>query len=192
MQAEYKMNLSPISLESADGEAKEVLEKAKAQVGFVPNMYEGMVNSPGLLNTYLDGYTAFRQNSGFSSIEQEVIFLTISKVNGCSYCMAAHSFIADMKSKVPTEITDAIRDGNDISDAKIAALSAFTRTMVVDRGLPTKKDVGGFIEAGYTERHILEIVLAISVKTISNYSNHLFHTTVDDVFAGRTWDGQEG
>ncbi len=191
MLAEHKMNLSPISLESADGEAKEVLEKAKAQVGFVPNMYEGMVNSPGLLNTYLDGYTAFRQNSGFSSIEQEVIFLTISKVNGCSYCMAAHSFIADMKSKVPTEITDAIRDGNNISDSKMAALSAFTRTMVVDRGLPTKKDVEAFIEAGFTERHILEIVLAISVKTISNYSNHLFHTTVDDVFVGRTWNDQE-
>jgi uncharacterized peroxidase-related enzyme len=188
MLAEHKLLLDPISLEDADGEAKTVLEKAKAQVGFIPNMYEGMVNSPGLLNTYLDGYTAFRQGSGFSSIEQEVVFLTISKVNGCSYCMAAHSFIADMKSKVPTEVTDAIRDGSEIPDPKLAALSEFTKTMVVERGLPGKNDVEVFVGAGYSERQILEIVLAISVKTLSNYSNHLFHTNVDDVFVGRKWE----
>jgi uncharacterized peroxidase-related enzyme len=189
MLAEHKLLLAPITLENADGEVKSVLEKAKEQVGFIPNMYQGMVNSPGLLNTYLDGYTAFRQNSGFSTIEQEVIFLTISKINGCSYCMAAHSFIADKKSMVPTEVTDAIRDGNKILDNKLAALNAFTTTMVVERGLPSKKDVGVFVGAGFSERQILEIILAISVKTISNYSNHLFHTPVDEMFEDRTWEG---
>ena len=188
MQAEYQLSLPLQTLEDADGAVKTVLEKAKAQVGFIPNMYTGMANSPGLLNTYLDGYTAFRQDSGFDSVEQEVVFLTISLVNGCTYCMAAHSFIADMKSKVPVEVTNAIRDGNEISDAKLNALFAFTKTMVVERGLATRKDVEAFTGAGYTERHILEIILAISVKTISNYSNHLFHTTVDDVFAGRLWE----
>ena len=188
MLAEHKMNLSPISLDRAEGEAKDILEKARAQVGFIPKMYEGMVNSPGLLQTYLDGYATFRGKSGFSTVEQEVIFLTISKVNGCSYCMAAHSFLADKASKVPTPVTDAIRDGNPIDDPKLAALSAFTTTMVVDRGLPSKADVQAFVAAGYSERSILEIILAISVKTISNYSNHLFHTDVDEVFAGRVWD----
>ncbi len=188
MLSEHKMALSLQTLENSEGEAKSVLEKAKAQAGFIPNMYTGMANSPGLLNTYLDGYAAFRQNSGFDSVEQEVVFLTISKVNGCSYCMAAHSFIADKKSLVPAPVTDAIRAGNIIPDDKLAALSAFTETMVVKRGLPSKSDVEAFIGVGYSERQILEIILAISVKTISNYTNHLFHTTVDDVFAERTWE----
>lgn len=187
MLSEHKLSLPLKTLETSTGAEKAALEKAKAQVGFIPNMYTGMANSPGLLNTYLDGYTAFRRDSGFDGVEQEVVFLTISKVNGCAYCMAAHSFIADMKSKAPVEVTDAIRDGGEIADGKLAALSAFTEIMVEKRGLPSKDDVRAFIAAGYTERHILEIVLAIAVKTISNYSNHLFHTSVDEVFAARTW-----
>jgi len=188
MLAEHKMKLSPISLEEADGDTKEVLEKAKAQAGFIPNMYKGMAHSPHLLNIYLDGYAACRAHSEFSDIELEVVFLTISEVNGCAYCMAAHSFVADEYSKVPTEITDAIRDGEIIPVPKLAALASFTKTMVMGRGLPSKQDVKTFLEAGFTERQILDIILAISVKTISNYSNHLFHTTVDDIFAGRTWN----
>jgi uncharacterized peroxidase-related enzyme len=187
MNAEYKMTSAPITQETADGRAAEVLDKAKKQVGFIPNMYTGMVHSPGLLETYLDGYTLFREESGFSSQEQEVVFLAISRENGCDYCVAAHSFIADAKSGLAAEVTDAIRDGRPIPDAKLAALAGFTATMVRKRGLPAKVDVQAFLDAGYTERHILEVILAIAVKTISNYSNHIFHTEVDEVFAGRAW-----
>jgi alkylhydroperoxidase family enzyme len=61
--------------------------------------------------------------------------------------------------------------------------------MVDTRGLPTRAQVETFLAAGYTETHILQIVLAVAVKTISNYSNHLFHTPVDKVFAQRSWEG---
>ncbi len=188
MTAEYQMNLPFQTLETASPEGKAVLEKAKAQVGFIPNMYAGMVNSPALLETYLDGYSRFRNDSGFTSVEQEVVFLTISRNNGCGYCMAAHSMLADMKSGVPAEVTEAIRDGRDIADPKLAALNTFTNKMVSSRGLPSKADVSAFLAAGYEERHVLDIVLAISVKTLSNYSNHLFHTPVDEMFAGRAWN----
>lgn len=189
MSAEYKLNLAPKTLENADPRQRELLEQARAQVGFIPNMYAGMVNSPDLLETYLDGYQRFRENSGFTPIEQEVVFLSISRENGCHYCMAAHSVIADKMSNVPPEVTDAIRDGQSIPDPKLAALSEFTRTMVVQRGKPATRDVDAFLSAGYREQHILDIILAISVKTLSNYSNHLFHTEVDEMFAGRTWQG---
>lgn len=187
MNAEYKMTSAAITQETAEGRAAEVLDKAKKQVGFIPNMYANMVNSPGLLETYLDGYALFRKESGFTTQEQEVIFLAISRENGCDYCVAAHSFIADVKSGLAAEVTDAIRDGRPIPDAKLASLADFTALMVHKRGLPTKADVQAFLDAGYTERHILEVILGISVKTISNYSNHIFHTEVDEAFAGRTW-----
>lgn len=187
MLAEHQISLPAVTLESADGKAKAVLEKAQAAVGFIPNMYARMVHSPGLLDTYLHGYAAFRNDSGFTAPEQEVVFLVISHENGCEYCVGAHSFLADMKSKLAPEVTDAIRDGKAIADEKLAALATFTRTLVKSRGLPNKSDVQAFVAAGYREQQILEIVLAISVKTLSNYANHLFHTPLDPVFEARRW-----
>jgi len=181
------LTLAPQTLDDADPEARAVLEKAKAQAGFIPNMYPRMVNSPGLLATYLDGYARFRQQSGFTLVEQEVVFLTISRENGCEYCVGAHSVLADNLSKVPPAVTDAIRDGAPVPDAKLAALSQFARVMVAKRGLPGRAEVDSFLSAGYSERQILEIVLAIAVKTLSNHVNHLFHTPLDEVFAARAW-----
>jgi len=191
MTADYRLNLPHHTLDSADADQRPVLEKAKAQVGFIPNMYAGMVNSPGLLETYLDGYARFRASSGFTAPEQEVVFLVISRFNGCSYCMAAHSMLAAMKSKVPADTLEAIRSGTPIPDPKLAALAAFTERMVESRGLPDRADAEAFLAAGYTDRHILEIVLAIAVKTLSNYSNHLLHTEVDGMFAGYRLEAAE-
>lgn len=188
MSAEYKLTLPPRTAADAEPLAKSALEGAQKSLGFVPNMYAGMANSPGLLDTYLHGYQLFRQSSGFTPAEQEVIFLTISRTNGCHYCVAAHSFIADQMSKVPPAVTNAIRDGAEVPDAKLAALSDFTRAMVTTRGLPARRDVDAFLSAGYSERQALEITLAIAVKTLSNYANHLFHTPVDAMFAPRAWN----
>lgn len=187
MLSEYQLKLPEVTLENADHRGRAVLEKAKAQVGFIPNMYSRMVNSPGLLETYLDGYTAFRQESGFSPAEQELIFLVISRQNGCEYCVSAHSTLADMKSGLAPAVTDAIRDGGRIEDSKLASLAKFTATMFDTRGLPSRAAVEEFLAAGYSERHVLEIVLALSIKTLSNYANHLFHTPLDDMFASRAW-----
>jgi AhpD family alkylhydroperoxidase len=146
-----------------------------------------MANSPGLLETYLDGYHRFRTDSGFTPAEQEVVFLTISRSNACEYCVAAHSLIADQISKVPPPVTEALRDARSIPDSKLAALSTFTHTLLVTHGLPSKADVHAFLAAGFEERQVLEIILAIAVKTLSNYANHLFHTPLDDMFARREW-----
>ncbi|MDF9798466.1 AhpD family alkylhydroperoxidase [Catalinimonas alkaloidigena] len=129
----------------------------------------------------------FRGKTNFSAVEQEVILLSISYENSCHYCMAAHSIIADTMSKVPEEITNAIRDGKVIQEDKLNALSKFARTMVEKRGWPAEEDVSAFLDAGYEQDDILNIVLAISVKTISNYSNHLAQTPVDKAFASREW-----
>ena len=166
--------------------SREILESAKAQTGMVPNMYAAMANSPGLLGTYRFGYDEFRSRSGFTSAEQEVVFLAISRFNGCTYCMGVHSAIAD-RNKVPTEVTDAIRAGTPIGDATLQALNLFVTTMVDTRGRPSDDDLTAFLAAGYTETQVLEIILAIAVKTISNYTNHVFDTPLDAVFTQRAW-----
>lgn len=188
MTAEYQLTLPFQTVDDAEPPARAVLERARAQVGFIPNMYAGMVNSPGLLATYLDGYERFRKQSGFTPAEQEVVFLTISRGNGCDYCMAAHSMIAEKMSKVPAEVTEAIRNGQPIPDPGLAALATFTETLRETRGRPSKADVQAFLDAGYEERQVLEIILALAVKTLSNYANHLLHTPLDAMFAGYAWE----
>ena len=187
----FKTTLTPVTLDSANEAQKPLLENSLKNMGMIPNMYANMVNSPGLMETYAIGYDRFRKNSGFSPVEQEVVFVTISVLNGCEYCTAAHSFIADNWSKVPTEVTDAIRNGEEIPDAKLKALSDFTRVLFDKRGNSCQEEAQAFLAAGYQEKQVLEIILALAVKTLSNYPNHIFQTPMDEAFSSRKWSKEE-
>jgi uncharacterized peroxidase-related enzyme len=157
----------------------------KAAQGMLPNMYRAMVHSPALLDTYLYGYEAIRKEAGFTPTELEVIFLIISYENACDYCVAAHSLVADTLSRVPRVVTVAIRDGREIPDPKLRALAEVAREVLLSRGRPASDTVQKLLEAGYEEKHLLGIVLAIGIKTLSNYTNHLFDTPLDSVFKVR-------
>lgn len=187
MSNTFKTSLPLRSINDADPAVSTPLKEAQAKMGMVPNMYGAMVNLPALLDTYNHGYASFRAAAGFTPVEQEVVLLAISRFNGCHYCVAAHSFVADMMSKVPAAVTDAIRDGHPIADAKLEALREFAHVMTETRGNPTPQQAEAFLAAGYTEQHILGIILAISAKVISNYTNHIFHTELDAGFAARAW-----
>ncbi|MDE2572153.1 MAG: carboxymuconolactone decarboxylase family protein, partial [bacterium] len=184
----FRLQLRKQTLESQDEGIRTVLTGVKRSAGMIPNMYAYMANAPEALETYLAGYERFRRLSGFTPAEQEVVFLTISYENECDYCMAAHSVIADAKSMVPKDVTNAIRAGAAIPDAKLAALARFTRVMLLKRGRPSEADAEEFLGAGYSEKQMLDIILALAVKMLSNYSNHLFATEVDDAFKSRTWE----
>ena len=176
-------HLHPVDHASAQGKSKEILDTALKQVGFIPNMYANMANAPGVLSTYLHGYGLFRGESGLKPAEQEVVFLAVSQVNGCKYCTAAHSMIADKMSGVAADVLQAIRAQTAIPDAKLATLYATTIAMVKSHGQPSPETVKTFLDAGYKETDLMYIVLAIAVKTLSNFSNHLFATPVDERFA---------
>mgnify|MGYP006141941907 FL=1 len=183
MTQAFIQNLKPIDHASAQGAQKAILDTALAQVGFIPNMYANMAHAPAVLSTYLHGYALFRQESGLTAPEQEVVFLAVSQANGCTYCTAAHSMIADKVSKLAPDALQAIRAGQPMADAKLAALYAMTTTMVKTNGQPDAAAVQAFLAAGYKESDLLYIVLAISVKVLSNFSNHAFGTVVDERFA---------
>lgn len=188
MSETFKTSLALRTEQDSNPSIAEPLQGIRKQLGFVPNMYAAMANLPALLDAYQYGYQLVRMRAGFTPVEQEVLFLTISRENGCHYCVAAHSFVADAMTKVPTEITDAIRNDRPIPDAKLEALRQFARVMVQTRGNPDDQDAAAFLDAGYSETQILGVILAISVKTISNYSNHIFHTELDEAFVSRQWE----
>ncbi len=187
MEDTARLNLNKKTADEAQPAAKEILDHVKQQIGMVPNLYAFMANAPGLLQTYIRSQELFRRNSGFTPAEQEVVFLSISFENGCEYCMAAHSVIADTQSKVPPEVTEALRNGTEVADTRLRALSEFTRTMVTKRGRPSQDEVGNFLRAGYTNEQVLQVILAVGIKTLSNYTNHVCHTPLDARFASRVW-----
>lgn len=183
----HHTQLPLLTADTASPRSAELLRITQAKMGFLPNMYAAMAHSPSLFETYLQGYDRFRSGSGFTAPEQEVVFLTISSENSCAYCMAAHSFVSDKMTHVPDSALAALRDGTEIPDPKLRALSEFTHRLMRSQGRPSPEDVRAFLQAGYTERQILELILAIAVKTLSNYTNHLFETPVDPVFKSREW-----
>jgi uncharacterized peroxidase-related enzyme len=190
MLSEYKITLAPVSTDSQE-KGGDLLKKAKDEMGFVPNMYANMANAPALLDTYMHGYSAFRKGASLSPAEQEVVLLAISRDNGCEYCVAAHSMLAAKQAGVDETTVQALREGAIPDDPKLGPLVAFTRSLAKHRGLPPKQDVLDFLAAGYQEKHILDVVLAIAVKTLSNYSNHLFHTNLDVAFSKFEWKDPE-
>jgi len=187
----YTSPLPSRAIEDAEPDADERLAKVKAATGRVPNMYGNLANLPGLFASYLDGMAYLRHGSGFSAVELDVIFLTASRHFECHYCMAAHSFLADRVSEAPTEVVDAIGGDDPVPDAHLAALAEFTKTMLTTQGHPSEDDMAAFTAAGYTDRQALELILAIAMKAIINWSNHVFDTPVDDMFSGRVWSPPE-
>lgn len=176
------LTLDPLTPDTAKPAAASALNNTARRLGFVPNMYGYMAFAPDLLNTYLAGYDGFRRNSGFSPAEQETVFLAISQANGCDYCVAAHSMIAEKISKVPAASIAALRAGGDLPDARLQALATFTRTMVKTAGRPSSADVDAFVAAGFEPGQVFSIILAIGIKTFSNYTNHVVATELDPAF----------
>ena len=186
MSNPFKSSLAARSENDPDAAVAEPLRRAREQMGMVPNMYAAMANFPPLLEVYQHGSELFRSQSGFTPAEQQVVLLAISRANESHYCVAAHSALAH-KAGVPDQSIDAIRSDRPIADAKLEALRSFVRTMVRTRGNPTKEDTERFLRAEFSEEQILGVILAIGVKTLSNYTNHIFHTEVDAAFASRRW-----
>lgn len=185
----YKMKTPSVNPESANAEQQILFERSKKENKMIPNMFRNMGNHPALLEAYMNGYSSFRSKSDFTSAEQEVVLLTISAENNCDYCIEGHSIAADMMSKVPLAVTEAIRANTEIPEEKLKQLSVFTSVMVNKRGNPSEEDVTAFLNAGYKEYHILSIILAISIKTISNYTNHIFDTELDGMMKMRNSSG---
>ncbi len=171
--------------ETAGDEGREVLEAVKASYGFIPNLLGNMVEAPATAKAYLALGDLLGETS-FSPMEQQVILLAASRINECDYCMGAHSAVAKMQ-KVPADVVESIRNDRPIADPQLEALRRFTTQVVEQRGWLPDEDVARFIAAGYGNQQILEVVLGVAMKTISNYTNHFAGTELDAAFADHAW-----
>jgi len=165
---------------SAPAEAKPLLENSVAAFGMVPNLHAVMAESPQLLEGYQKVHELF-SNASFDKNELTVVWQTINQAHGCHYCLPAHSMVAQMMD-ADMEINNAVRAGEKLATEKLEVLRTTTLAMVMQRGVLLKAQEEAFYAAGYTQQNLLDIVLGIAQKVMSNYTNHLADTPVDEPF----------
>lgn len=173
------------TVESAPEASREILAGVEKSFGFIPNMLATMATSPSLLKAYTVLGQVFDESS-LTAVERQIVLLTVSFENSCEYCMAAHTVIGTMQS-VPANVLEAVRNGQPIPDSRLEALRRFAAEVVTSRGLPSEKAMSAFTEAGYGPQQVLEVVLGVGMKTLSNYTNHLAATPLDAKFARAAW-----
>ena len=174
--------------ETAPEASRATLEATAKKYGFVPNLYGVLAESPTAVQAYAAINKALEQ-SALTSVEQQVVTLTVSAANSCAYCMGAHSTVAQMVH-MPEPILAELRDQRDLSDAKLNALRLLVVSVLHHRGWVPDEDLKQFAAAGYDERQLLDVVTIVALKTLSNYVNHIAHTPLDPQFASQEWKAQ--
>ncbi len=179
------MSLKVHSIKSAPDLSKPILDAVGKNFGFVPNLMGVFASNPETLKSYLALSDALSK-SGLSPLEQQIVAITVSRENNCEYCVAAHSAISAMSS-LDQNVVNQLRSGGNLADKKLEALRAFTQKITAARGWIDSAGIEAFRSAGYDDSHVLAVVLGIAMKTLSNYTNHIAQTPLDEKFAPFKW-----
>ncbi len=163
-----------------------LIEKSKAAFGRLPGLHSVLAGSPATFEGYQLLHRLFAEETAFDADEKTVVWQTINVEHQCHYCVPAHTGIAKMM-KVSDDISNALRDETPLPTQKLEALRTFTLAMVRERGHVDDASLQAFYDAGYEQRHVLEVILGISQKVISNYTNHIANTPVDDPMQKFAW-----
>jgi uncharacterized peroxidase-related enzyme len=170
--------LSSIQPDAATGETAEVFAAIKKSVGRVPNSFVMIgTHAPGALAAILSADKILSKGS-LPRADQETVKLIVSELGGCDYCVAGHSVVGKMAGLTP-EVMRRIRAGEATGDAKRDALVRFVRILIKTSGTVDAAEVSRVRDAGYTERQLIEIALAIAVITFTNVANRINDTVID-------------
>jgi uncharacterized peroxidase-related enzyme len=178
-------HLLPLTIETAPEGSKETLTNIQKGFGFIPNLMATFANSPAVLNGYM-GMDAAWEKSSLTPKERQIILLATSVQNHCDYCKAAHSTILKGPMKVEAELVNAVRAGTTLSDAKLNALVKFTREVVAERGYASENTKSELLKQGYDEVQMIEVIVGVALKTVSNYMDHLNPVEIDAEFKAET------
>ncbi len=175
------------TLETAPEDSRPLLENSKKAFGRLPGLHAVMAEAPALLEGYQKLHKLFAEQTTFDKDELTVVWQSINVEHSCHYCVPAHTGIAKMM-KVDNAITDALRNETPLPSDRLEALRTFTLSVVRDRGNVDDAAVTAFLDAGFTKRQVLEVILGVSQKVMSNYTNHLAETPVDEPMKAFAWE----
>jgi len=161
--------MKTINLPSKDQlkpESQELLEPFNKRLGKIPNLYATIGYSPAALK----GMLAFEENlnhSVFSAKEREGIYLVVSEVNSCDYCLAAHSILAGKRGYKPEEILN-LRRGL-AADVKFQAALQLAKAIAENKGEVNNDVKEAFFNAGYDEAALIDLIALVTIRTFTNY-----------------------
>lgn len=173
------------TIETAPQAGKPLLETSLKNNGRIPGLHGTMADAPPLLAAYSFAHQQFMATT-LSDEEKTVVWQTVNVEQTCHYCVPAHTGIARMM-QVDDAITEALRNETPLPTAKLEALRDFTLLVVRNRGFVEDADTEAFLDAGFTTTNILEVILGVAQKVMSNYTNHFARTPVDKVFEKYAW-----
>ena len=169
--------IEPIDPATSEGRAKELLEVAKSRLGAVPNMTKTMAVSPATLDGYL-GLSGALASGRLGASLGEQIALETAEINGCDYCLAAHTYLGKNVARLTDAQILASRRGES-SDARADAALRFARAVVETRGGVDEEDIQAVREAGHDDEEIAEIVAHVALNVLTNYFNKMAQVEVD-------------
>lgn len=152
-----------------------IFDQLNGQLGMVPNLYATLAHSEHALGSYLAFQNA---KSSITGKAREVVNLVVSQVNNCAYCLAAHTVIGGMAGFKPEQILE-IRSGRASFDTKLDALARLVRNVVENRGHADRSLVDAFFVAGWTTANLVDAIVVIGDKTVTNYLHATTKVPVD-------------
>ncbi len=150
-------------------------DQLKSGLGMVPNLYATLAHSETALGTYLALQGA---RSSLSVKAREVVNLVVSEVNRCEYCLAAHTVLGGMAGFTPEQIL-ALRRGGAGWDARLDALARLVKDIAIARGHADPANVQAFLAAGWTRANLVDMIVVIGDKTVTNYLHGVTGVPVD-------------
>ena len=174
------MSFTLYTPETAPQAAQDELKNSAEVFGWVPNLHAVLAEAPPVLTAYKSLHGLFQQSS-FDAEELTVVWQSINLENTCHYCVPAHTTIAGMMA-VDSTLINALLEGKALPTEKLEVLKDTTQALLNQRGDLNDEQIARFTAVGYGNQQLLEIILGIAQKTISNYTNKLAHTPLDDQF----------
>jgi len=168
---------TPASIEASPAAAQPLLQAVKKQLGVVPNLFRLVSNSPAALEGYL-GLNSALAKGALEAPTRERIALAVAEINGCDYCLSAHSYLGKNLAKLSDTEIATNRDGGS-TDAKADAAVRFAVKLVNARGHVSDADIQAVRAAGYSDAQVIEIVLHVALNTLTNYVNEVAKTEID-------------
>jgi uncharacterized peroxidase-related enzyme len=168
---------TPETIEASPAGSQPLLEAVKKQFGLVPNLFRVVGNSPAALEGYL-GLNGALGKGGIDAKTRERIALAVAEINGCDYCLSAHSYMGANLAKLDEAEMLANRRGAS-TDAKADAAVRFAAAVTTARGHVGNGEVDAVRAAGFTDAQIVEIVLHVALNTLTNYVNNVAETVID-------------
>jgi alkylhydroperoxidase family enzyme len=173
------------TIKSAPESSKSQLEESVKSFGMLPGLHGVLASSPQILTAYKTLHELFL-NSTLDAEELTVVWQTINVEHECHYCVPAHTAIANMM-EVNSALTEALRNQEAMPNEKLQTLQDTTLSIIRNRGRISDSELEAFYAVGYGERQVLDIILGVAQKTISNYTNHIANTPIDVPFQKFAW-----